>query len=276
MDPQPAFKPAAVHPTSIVHGDCSLGRGVEVGPFCIIGPNVTLGEGTRLISHVTISSSTSLGRNCTVYPNAVVGCRPQDVKYAGEYSGLNIGDNAVIREGVTISIGTAGGNMFTRIGNRVHLMAGVHIGHDCQLGDNVTIANGVGLAGHVTIGDGAVLGGLAAVHQWCRIGTMAFVGGGSMVTRDVLPFSTVQGDRARTIGLNGEGLRRAGWGNDRISALQAALKLYLEGGQANLTKLMETEHKGNDILQMLDFARMSMRGICLPKQACAHQCKCKI
>lgn len=270
MNSQKINQPVKVHPTSIVHHDCTLRNGVEIGPFCLIGQNVTIGEGTHLISHITISGSTTLGRNCIVYPNAALGGRPQDVKYNNEPSALIIGDNAVIREGVTISIGTAGGDMVTRIGDRAHIMAGVHVAHDCQIGDNVTLVNGVGLAGHVTVGNGAIVAGMAGVHQWCRIGTLAFVAGGSKVSRDVLPFSVVKGDRARTIGINEVGLRRVGWGDDRISTLQTAMRLYQEHGQVSLVKLAETEHQKGDLVHWLDFAAASRRGLCLSKEAAAH------
>lgn len=268
--------PPFIHPSSVVHRQSTLGRGVHVGPFSVIGPHVTLGEGTRLISHVAVFASTSLGRNCVVYPNTTLGSPPQDLKYAGEEeeedSRLLIGDDVIIRENVTINVGTKTGDgggckMPTRIGDRVRIMSGAHIAHDCHLDDDVLIITGVGLAGHVTVGRGAIVAGQAGVHQWCRIGTLAFVAGGSKVTRDVLPFSTVQGDRAKTVGINTEGLIRRR-DTDRISAVEAAMKTYFaEGQQGLLAKLKDCKENNSDadIRHILEFAKISARGICPPK-----------
>lgn len=255
----------SVHPTSLVDSHCIVGNNVKIGPFCHIGANVAIGDGTELMSNVTILSSTSLGKNCKVYPFAVLGGPPQDKKYSGENTALVIGNETIIREFVSIHRGTAEGGGITRVGNRCYIMTNVHVGHDCQIGDDVVLATGAGLAGHVSVGGGAIISGQTGIHQFCRIGQLAFVGGGSMVTRDVLPYSTVIGNRAKTVGLNNEGLKRQEWTSERISALKAALATFLKKGQTDLESYLKDSSDSADVRVLLDFVKGSTRGICLPK-----------
>ncbi|KAM0515014.1 hypothetical protein ACHAPE_006336 [Trichoderma viride] len=255
----------SIHPTSLLDSTCILGHNFKIGPFCHVGPNVTIGDGTELVSNVTILSSTSLGKNCNVYPFAVLGGPPQDKKYSGENTALVIGNKTIIREFVSIHTGTADGDGITRVGNRCYIMTNVHVGHDCQIDDDVVLATGAGLAGHVSVGRGAIVSGQAGIHQFCRIGQLAFVGGGSMVTRDVLPFSTVIGNRAMTVGLNDEGLRRQEWASERISVLRTALVTFLNKGEKGLESYLKQSSNSVDVPVLLDFIKDSTRSICPPK-----------
>jgi UDP-N-acetylglucosamine acyltransferase len=187
---------ANIHATAVVDPSAKLGTGVEIGPFCLIGPDVELGDGVAILSHAVITGRTTLGADCRVYPFASIGQTPQDVKYHGEPSTLSIGPKTIIREHVTVNPGTEGGHMATKVGANCLLMIGAHVAHDCELGDNVTLVNGATLGGHVTIGEGAIIGGLSAVHQFVRIGAYAFVGGMSGVAADLIPFGMAI-DKAR-------------------------------------------------------------------------------
>ena len=193
---------AAVHATAVVDTQAKLGADVFVGPFCMVGPEVTLDEGVVLHSHVVVAGRTRIGARTQIFPFASIGHPPQDLKYAGEPSELVIGADNRIREQVTMNPGTQGGGMVTRIGDRCLFMVGAHVAHDCQLGNGVIMANNATLAGHVTVGDNAIIGGLSAVHQFVRIGRNAMIGGMSGVEHDVIPFGLVLGDRARLSGLN--------------------------------------------------------------------------
>lgn len=255
-----------IHPSSVIDPRAHVDASADIGPFCWVGPSVTLGAGTRLISHVAVMGRTTLGTNNTVYPHACLGGAPQDLKYAGEDAELVVGNDNVIRESVTLNIGTAGGRMRTQVGNGCLLMAYSHVAHDCTLGDHVVLANSVGLAGHVDIDDHAILGGLAAVHQHCRIGRLAFVGGGSMVAQDVPPFCTVQGDRAALAGLNVVGLRRAGWAHGRVRALRRALVALYDPcvPRERAIAHLEAEHAlaSDEVAELCRFVRAAARGIC--------------
>ena len=179
---------AQIHPSSIVDSRAQLADDVVVGPFCLIGPDVVIGSGTVLNSHVTVAGRTRIGKNNRIFQNAAVGCEPQDKKYQGEDTALEIGDDNVIRENCTISIGTVQDHGITRIGSRNLFMANVHIAHDCQVGSDTIIANNVAIAGHVLIEDFVILGGQAAVHQFCHLGRNAMIGGAAGVLRDVPPY----------------------------------------------------------------------------------------
>lgn len=255
-----------IHPTSVVDPRAELHPSVNIGPFCVVGPEVVLGAGTRLIGHVVVHNRTTLGKNNVVHPFACLGGAPQDLKYAGEAAILVVGDHNVIRESVTLNIGTAGGSMRTQVGDNCLLMAYSHVAHDCRIGDQVVLANSVGLAGHVDIDDQAIVGGLAAVHQHCRIGRLAFVGGGSMVNQDVPPFCAAQGDRAVLAGLNVVGLRRAGWDHRRVRLLRRALAALFESGQsrARALGLLEASlaQESDDVAELCRFVRDAARGIC--------------
>ena len=211
-----------IHPTAVIDQKAQLGKGVEVGPFCSVGPDVVLGEGVRLISHVTIAGRTIVGAHTVFYPFSSIGHPPQDLKYNGEPSHLIIGDNNTIREYVTIQPGTEAGGMITKIGNQNLFMASTHVAHDCQIGNHVIMANCATLGGHVTVEDHAFIGGLSAVHQFVRIGAHAIIGGMSGVEHDVIPYGHVKGERAHLSGLNLVGLKRRGFSSTTIQELRNA------------------------------------------------------
>ncbi len=214
-----------IHSTAIVDKAARVGEGAVVGPYCVVGPKVQLGEGVRLLSHVVIDGQTRIGNGTVVYPFASIGHQPQDLKYKGEASTLEIGQNNQIREYVTMNPGTEGGGMVTRVGDNGLFMVGAHVAHDCQIGNNVIMANNATLGGHVIIGDYAIIGGLAAVHQFVRIGAHAMIGGMSGVENDVIPYGMVKGERAHLAGLNVVGLERRGFGRDDIHALRSAYRM---------------------------------------------------
>jgi UDP-N-acetylglucosamine acyltransferase len=220
---------AQVHPTAIVDPAATLGEGVRIGPFCVVGPEVTLGEGVELISHVAVAGVTTIGPRTRVWPFASLGHQPQDLKFRGERTRLEIGADCMIRESVTMNPGTEGGGGLTRVGDRGLFMVGVHVGHDCKVGDNVILANNATLGGHVEVGDFAVLGGISAVHQWVRIGAGAMVGGMTGVEKDVIPYGSVVGDRARLAGLNLVGLKRRGVPHDEIHVVRACYRAIFTG-----------------------------------------------
>lgn len=214
-----------IHPTAIVEPGATLGSRVRIGPWCVVGPEVELGDGAQLLSHVAVGGRTRIGADTVVYPFASLGQRPQDLKYHGEKSSLDIGARNQIREYVTMNPGTEGGGMATRVGDDGLFMVGAHIAHDCQVGHHVILANNATLAGHVEVGDHAIIGGLSAVHQFVRIGAHAMIGGMSGVDNDVIPYGTVKGERAHLAGLNIVGLERRGFGRDDIHALRSAYRM---------------------------------------------------
>lgn len=214
--------PPQVHPAAIVEPGAELGPGVVVGPWCHVGPRVRLGAGVVLVSHVVVDGLTEIGEGTKVWPFACLGARPQDLKFAGEDTRLVIGRNNMIREYVTMNPGTSGGTGLTSVGDGCLFMVSSHVGHDCSVGNGVIVANNAPLGGHVTVGDRAIIGGNAAIHQFARIGTGAIVGGLTGVERDVIPYGSATGDRARLVGLNLVGLRRAGVSRERIATLKAA------------------------------------------------------
>ena len=217
---------AVIHPTAIVGSGAKLGAGVKIGPFCIVSDKVVLHDNVELVSHVSIDGHTEIGAGSRVFPFASIGHEPQDRKYAGEESRLEIGERCVIREAVTINPGTAaGGGMLTKIGNDCLLMASAHVAHDCILGNNVIMANYVGLAGHVVVGDNAIFGGMAVVHQFTRIGPHAFIGAQSMIDGDVIPYGMALGNRASLAGLNLVGLKRRKFDREAIHRLRAAYRM---------------------------------------------------
>jgi UDP-N-acetylglucosamine acyltransferase len=259
-----------IHPTAVIEPGAELAGSVKVGPFCHIGKHVTLGERVELLSHVVIAGHTTIGEGTRIFPFASIGHPPQDLKYKGEESRLVIGRNNVIREHVTINPGTAGGGMVTRIGDRCLLMVGVHVAHDCILGNEVIMANNATLAGHVVIGDFAVFGGLSAVHQFVRIGRCAMVGGVTGVERDVIPYGSVLGDRARLSGLNLIGMQRHGFSRDEIQALRSAYQMLFEGENGTFAERLATVAQRfpnvrpvDDVLQFI--RQESSRGLVQPK-----------
>ena len=214
-----------IHPMTVVDPSAELDSDVEVGPFCVIGPKVRIGAGTVLQSHVSVLNRTTIGCRNQIFAGACIGCLPQDKKYAGEDTSLVVGDDNVIRENCTMAIGTVQDEGITTVGSRGLYMANVHVAHDCRVGDDVILANNVGLAGHVRVRDFAIIGGQAGVHQFVHIGEHAMVGGGSMVVRDVLPYTICSGYPAAPHGLNTIGLRRRGFSTEQLSALKRCYSL---------------------------------------------------
>jgi UDP-N-acetylglucosamine acyltransferase len=259
-----------IHPTAIVEPGAELAPSTRIGPYCHVGPKVALGEEVELLSHVVIGGRTRIGTGTRIFPFASIGLPPQDLKYQGEDSTLVIGERNVIREYVTMNPGTAGGGMTTRIGNRSLFMAHVHVAHDCQLGDNVVLANHTTLGGHVVVGDYVWFGGISAVHQFCRIGVHAYVGGMTGVERDVIPYGLVMGDRARLAGLNMVGLQRRGFPREDIQALRGAYQMLFEDGTGTLAERVEMvaqRHGGaKPVRDVIDFIRAdNARGFVQPK-----------
>ncbi len=237
---------STVHPTAIVEAGARLGQGVEIGPWCHIGPHVVLEDGARLHSHVVVDGDTRIGAGATLFPYASVGLAPQDLKFKGELTRCEIGAGTQIREHCTVHRGTATGSGITRVGAKCLLMAVVHVAHDCTLGDGVIIANNVVMGGHVSIADGAVIGGSAALHQFVRIGRGAMVGGVSGVEADVIPYGMVMGNRARLSGLNIVGLRRRGLDTAAIRRMRAAFRLLFSGEGVFAARLAEARMRFGD------------------------------
>ncbi len=215
----------AIHPTAVVADGATLGSDVQIGPYSVVGPKVVLGDGVVLHSHVVVDGWTTIGAQTHIFPFASIGHVPQDKKFSGEKTELIIGKDNVIREGVTINPGTEHGGAITRIGNGGLFMAGVHVAHDCIVGDNVIFANNATLGGHCTVGDYAFMSGLTAAHQFVRIGKHAIIGGMSGVEKDVIPYGSVLGNRAVLKGLNIVGLKRRGFSREQIHTLRRAYRL---------------------------------------------------
>ncbi|SDE10311.1 acyl-ACP--UDP-N-acetylglucosamine O-acyltransferase [Limimaricola pyoseonensis] len=220
---------AAIHPSAVIEEGARIGEGCRVGPFCHVGPEVVLGDGVELKSHVVVTGDTEIGAETVVFPFAVIGEIPQDLKFGGERTRLRIGARNRIREHVTINTGTQGGGGETRVGDDCLLMAGCHVAHDVTVGDRVILVNHASVAGHCQIGDDVIVGGLCGIHQFVRIGRGAIIGAVTMVTNDVIPFGLVQGPRGRLDGLNLVGLKRRGTERAEISALRAAFRALAEG-----------------------------------------------
>lgn len=257
-----------IHPTAVVDPKAKLGEGVVIGPYCVVGPNVTLGDKVNLISHVAVDGRTTIGSGTTIYPFASIGHRPQDLKYHGEESTLEIGSNNQIREHVTMNPGTEGGGMTTKVGDNGLYMVGVHVAHDCVVGNNVVLANNATLAGHVQVGDFAVIGGLSAVHQFVRIGSHAMIGGMSGVENDVIPYGMVKGERACLAGLNLVGLERRDFGREDIHALRTAYRMLFstEGTMAERLEDVAQQYGGKTLVDdMLGFINnRTSRALCQP------------
>lgn len=258
-----------IHPTAVVEDGAKLGAEVRIGPYCHVGPQVELGDGVTLVSHVVVAGITVVGNGTRIYPFASIGHAPQDLKYRGEPSRLEVGRNNVIREGVTMNPGTEGGGMLTRVGDGGLFMAGAHVAHDCLLGNNVIMANNATLAGHIEVGDFAFVGGLAAVHQFCRIGPHAMIGGMSGVEQDIIPYGMVIGNRAHLTGLNLVGLKRRGFERDDINKLRAAYDQLFSGDGRLSERLEDVSARYTDtqlVQEVITFIRnASKRGICQPQ-----------
>ncbi|GHG83560.1 acyl-ACP--UDP-N-acetylglucosamine O-acyltransferase [Comamonas sp. JC664] len=255
---------AQVHPTAVVHSGARLHETVEVGPYSVIGPQVTLGAGTRVGPHVVIEGRTTLGERNRIFQFASVGADPQDLKYAGEDTELVLGDDNQIREFVSLHKGTAGGGGATRVGNGNLFMANCHVAHDCVVGDGCRIGNGSALAGHVTMEDHVIISGLAAVHQFTRLGKHAFISGGAMVTMDIPPYATAQGDRAELVGLNTVGLERNGFSKEQIERVKEAHRILFRSKltlQEAMVRL-RTELAGHsEVDHLIQFIQQSKRGL---------------
>jgi UDP-N-acetylglucosamine acyltransferase len=221
---------ASIHPTAVVHPGARLGEGVSVGPYSVVGEHVEIGDDTWVGPHVVIGGHTRIGRDNRIFQFSSIGEVPQDKKYAGEPTGLEIGDRNTIREFCTLNCGTAQDAGVTRVGSDNWIMAYVHLAHDCQVGDSTIFANNAQLAGHVHVGDWAILGGFTVVHQFVRIGAHSMTGMGTILLQDLPPYVTVSGNPSRPYGINSEGLRRRGFSADTIAAVKRAYKTTYKSG----------------------------------------------
>ena len=259
----------AIHPSAVIAPGAELDHGVRVGPYAVIGPQVRIGRDSSIGPHSVVEGRTTIGCENSIFQFASVGAIPQDKKYQGEDSSLTIGDRNTIREFATLNIGTSGGGMVTRIGNDNLFMVYSHVGHDCQIGNNVILANCATLAGHVILEDYVGVGGLAAIHQFTRIGESAYLGGGAMVSLDVPPYCMAQGDRARLFGLNLIGLKRRGFGEEQLSALKKAYRTFFAEGltlKEATDRTRQEQAASPEAVHLAEFIASSPRGICRPRR----------
>ena len=256
-----------IHKSNVIDPKAKIGKNVKIGPYCFIGPEVQLGDDVELLSNVHIEGNTKVGRGTKIYPFASIGTAPQDLKYHGESNSLEIGENNVIREYVTINPGTVGGGSKTTVGNNCLLMISSHVAHDCKIGNNVVIANNVPLGGHVTIEDSVIIGGNSAVQQFTRIGRLAMIGGMTGVLKDVIPFGLSFGNRNYLKGINLIGLRSKKYDNKKIIELDKAYKKIFSSAnlQENISKI-NGEYKGNELVQEVTkfIEKDKKRPICTP------------
>lgn len=253
-----------IHPTAIVDPSAIIADDCEVGAYSIIGVDVSIGAGTTIGPHVVIKGPTKIGAGNKIFQFASVGDDPQDLKYAGELTTLEIGDGNTIREFTTINRGTEGGGGITRIGNQNLFMAYIHVAHDCQLGNNIVMANGASLAGHVIVGDYAILAGFACVHQFCEVGEHAFVGLNSVANRDVAPFTMAVGNYAEAKGINKNGLRRRQFSEEAIKALHHAYKLLIRAHgerEKAYAALASDAAQFPEVARLVEFVQHSERGV---------------
>ena len=255
---------AFIHETAIVAPTATIADGCHIGPYCTVGAEVSLAAGVRLESHVVVEGRTTIGEGTCVFPFASIGLAPQDLKYGGEDTAVEIGKRNQIREFVTIHRGTAGGGGLTKIGDENLLMAQAHIAHDCQLGSNIIMANAATLAGHVEIADRANVGAYSGVHQFCRVGVEAFIGGYSVVVKDAPPFAIIQGNHAKCYGLNRVGMKRRGYSQDPIKKLSHAYHLLLSA-KLNTTQALEKIREEitdcPEVDMLVEFIETSKRGV---------------
>jgi UDP-N-acetylglucosamine acyltransferase len=260
---------STIHPTAIIEDGARLGEGVTVGPFSVVGAEVALGDGVTLASHVVVTGRTTIGARTRIFPFASIGHQPQDLKYKGEPSTLEIGTDCLIREGVTINPGTEGGGMKTVVGNRCAFLANSHVGHDCRVGDNVILSNNVMLAGHVEVGDFAILGGGAAVIQFARVGAHAFLGGMSGLEQDLIPYGMALGNRAHLSGLNIVGLQRRDFSRSQIHDLRRAYRLLFAQEGTLLERVADVAEEFKDhptVMEIVAFIKAGgKRSMCTPK-----------
>ena len=246
-------KGANIHPTAIVEEGAALGAGVIIGPFCHVGASVKLHDGVVLQRSIIVEGHTEIGARTVVHPFAVLGGPPQHLNYRGAPTKLIIGEDTIIREHVTINVGTEDGGGVTRVGDRGFIMIGAHLAHDCQVGDDLICANNVAVGGHVEIGDGAYIGGSCAVHQFCRIGAYSIIGGGAVVTTDVIPYGSAVGNRAQLGGLNVIGLKRRGVERSKIRELRNAYHVLFsdEGTLIERVERVQQEFQHSDEVQRI-------------------------
>ena len=254
-----------VHPTAIIDPHAKIAADVTIGPYTIIGENVELGAGTEVMSHAVIEGHTRIGLNNRIFPYASIGLAPQDLKYGGEPTRVEIGDDNSIREFITVHRGTTEGNGVTRIGNHNLLMAYVHIAHDCQIGSHIIMANGASLAGHVEIQDHSTVGAFTMIHQFCRIGAYAFLGSATLVNQDILPYSKTSAPRpVEVYGANRLGLERRGLAKDDLKELESAFRL-LTRSKLNTTQALEAiaakGFQSKHVKVLVDFIKSSERGV---------------
>jgi UDP-N-acetylglucosamine acyltransferase len=255
----------SVHPTAIIDPRAKVHATCNVGPYCVVGADVELGEGCKLASHVAIEGPSKIGEHNSFFPFCAIGMAPQDVTYKGEFTRLEMGDHNEIREFVTINRGTVKGGGVTRVGSHILLMAYAHIGHDSSVADHAMLVNGATLGGHATVEEWAVVGALSAVHQFVRVGTHSYIGGGAMITQDVLPFSVTSAARDnRAYGLNKVGLERRGFPKERIRRIQQAYKVLLTSKRNTtqaLEKLKSEPDRGEEVDMLIRFIEASERGV---------------
>lgn len=252
------------HPTAIIDPSAQLAPDVEVGPYCVIGPDVEIGPGCWIGPHVVITGRTRIGARNRVFQHASLGEIPQDKKYGGEATSLEIGDDNTIREYCTFNCGTVQDARVTRVGNANWVMAYVHVAHDCQVGNHAVLANGVQLAGHVHVGDYAILGGLTGVHQYCHIGGHSITGAGTVVLKDIPPYVMVSGNPGKPFGLNVEGLKRRGFSPSTITKLKQAYKTLYRSGLTAQLAIKELERQARscpEVRLMVDFLQAATRGV---------------
>lgn len=252
-----------IHPQAIIDASAVIADDVSIGPFSVIGANVEIDSGTVVESHVVIKGPTKIGKDNHIFQFASIGEQPQDLKYAGEPTRLEIGDRNTIREYANLNRGTVDDEGVTSIGHDNLLMVSAHVAHDCRIGNNVILANAVALAGHVHIEDHAILGGYTTVHQFTRIGAHSFSGFATAIDRDVLPFFTIAGNRARAFGINKEGLRRRGFSKESIRALQETFKILVKSKCSHkeaIEKANELAKEYDEVKQVMSFLAASERG----------------
>jgi len=251
-----------IHRSAVIDPGAEIDEAVEIGPYCQIGPQVRIGAGTRIEAHVVIKGETSIGRNNHIFQFNSLGDEPQDKKYQGEATRLEIGDDNVIREFCTFNRGTEGGGGVTRVGHRNWIMAYVHIAHDCVVGDQIIMANATTVAGHVRVADNVSFGAFTVVHQFCAIGTHSFSAMGTVILKDVPPFMMVSGNSAKPYGLNSEGLRRRGFSAEALHALKQAYRtIYRQGLSLDQAIRVLEKQELDEVAQLTAFLRASSRGI---------------
>jgi len=255
----------AIHPTAVVHPEARVAESAEIGPYCVIGANVEIGRGTRMLAHVFVEGPTRIGEDNLFQPYSTVGAAPQDLKYKGEPSELHIGGRNLIREFVTLHRGTEGGGMVTSLGDDNLLQAYAHVAHDCRIGAHCILSHGCTLGGHVTVEDWAVVGAHSGVHQFCVVGAHCYIGGYSVITQDVMPYSLVVTERgARVFGVNKVGLERRGFSKEAIQELHKALRTLTKSGlntDQALARIREEEAGEETVQRLIAFIEKSQRGI---------------